>query len=179
MTRTNMMRAAVAIGSAGFATLAIAIWLAPDTAARLNGVEIVRAAGSAMLRSDFGGLFAGLAVLCGAAAWTRSRAWILAAAAMLAAVVTGRALGWISGGIGGDIGAMAIELALIALLIVYARSIEAPASSTPSRPARRGWMYAIAATVAVAIAAVAALLSPAMTQRIFAAAAQAQTTSNT
>jgi ribonuclease Z len=177
MTRAGVMRTAVSLAGASFGGFAIGIWLAPDTAAKFVGVTSLGAAGTAMLRSDFGGLFAGMAVLCAAAAWTRSRTWIGAAAAMLAAIVTGRALGWAGDGVGGDVLEMTVEVALVALLLAYARNVAAPVAGSTAR--LRSLRYVAAAVVIVVVAGVAALLSPAVTARIFAAAAQKQAPLNT
>src|SRR6185436_11741749 len=175
MTRTGLARTAVSIASVGFGGMAIGIWLAPDAAARLVGVTSLGEAGTAMLRSDFGGLFAGMGLLCAAAAWTKSRPWILSAAAMLTGVATGRALGWIDSGIGPDVVEMAIELGLIAVLLGFARGVGSPAAAAPARPhhTRAALAFAVAA-VSIVVGGVAALLSPSLTARIFAAGAQKQ-----
>lgn len=179
MTRFRLTRAAVSLAGVSFGFLALAIWLAPEMAARFVGVESVRAAGLAMLRSDFGGLFAGMAILCGAAAWTKSRAWTIAAATMLAAIVTGRTLGWVSGGIGPDVLEMGVELGLIAVLMAYLRAIDPPAANERRAPRRRAWRVAAVVAIAVPVALAAALMSPAVTARIFAAGARQQAPSNT
>ena len=122
MTASGISRSVVSLAGLLFAALALGIWVAPDYAARQAGVGAVGAAGTATLRADLGGLFAGMAVLCGAAAWTRRRPWIDAAGTMLTAIVVGRALGWTSAGrIGGDVIEMAIELGIIAALVAMAR----------------------------------------------------------
>jgi ribonuclease Z len=177
MTRAGIVRSLVAFTGVCFGVFAIGIWLAPDAAAQFVGVTSVRASGTAMLRSDFGGLFAGMSVLCAVAAWTRSRVWIYAAATMLTAIVIGRALGWVSNGIGGDVVEMAVEGGLTALLLGYARSLDAAADGTPRRG--RAWRYAVTAAFVVLVAAIAVWLSPAMTERIFAAAARQQAPLNT
>jgi ribonuclease Z len=177
MTRAGNMRILVALTAVCFGGFAIGIWLAPDAFAQVVGVTSVRAAGTAMLRADFGGLFAGLSVLCAVAAWTRSRVWIYAAATMLAAIVTGRALGWASNGIGGDVIEMAVEAGLIALLVGYARTADVPA--TDAMRHGRAWRYAAAAALLALVAAIAVWLSPAMTERIFAVAARQQAPLNT
>src|SRR5581483_7446010 len=174
----EIFRTAVALTSVCFGILAIGIWLAPDSVARALGVISVRAAGTAMLRSDFGGLFAGLAVLCAAAAWTRSRTWILAATAMLTAIITGRTLGWAADGPGGDALEMAVEAGLAALLVAYARTLETPPAAAAARHGRT-WRYVSVAALAVVVTGVATLLSPPVAERLFAAAAQKQASLNT
>jgi ribonuclease Z len=178
----RISRTIVSLASLFFGALALGIWAAPDLAARYAGVEPVRAAGTAMLRADVGGLFAGMAALCGVAAWTRRRTWIVAAATMLTAIVAGRMLGWISAGrISNDIGELAIELGAIAALAVFARSLrpdralpivsERGVTADRARPRSRRLALAVCAVVAVP-AGVAALLAPAAEQRIFDAGAR-------
>jgi hypothetical protein len=94
---------------------------------------MVRTAGAAMLRADLALLFAGIAVLCGAAARTQSRTWIVAAVTMLTAIVAGRMLGWVSGGeIGRDVAESSIELGLIATLIAFGACHRTRSASTSS-----------------------------------------------
>jgi ribonuclease Z len=188
MTTQRILRTLVSITSLAFAALAAAIWTSPESAARQVGVEAIRASGFAMLRADFGGLFAGMAVLCAAAATTQSRAAIRAATTMIAAILVGRTLGWINAGrIGSDVVEMAVEIGVAVLLVLYARGGARAASSgtAPEQPAKRaaerrgnGRPALIAGALAgVVLAGVAALLTPAMEQRMFAAGARRRTSS--
>src|ERR671922_2541087 len=86
MIRTRISRIVVALASLGLAGAALTLWTAPAQSARMLGLEPLRASGVAVVRADLGGLFAGLALLCGAAAWTRQSAWSFAAAAVLGLV---------------------------------------------------------------------------------------------
>lgn len=175
---SRIPRAIVSSASVFFGALALGIWAAPERAATVAGVEAVRAAGTAMLRADLGGLFAGMAVLCGVAAWTRRRPWTVAAATMLAAIVTGRALGWVGAGrIGGDAGEMAIELAILAALLAYARGLNHVATGGEPTPAIAGLHRRRSAVVAGVLVALggcggAALLTPGVQQRIYDAGAR-------
>lgn len=118
----NIRRLLIAVAAIAFAGLAAAAWAAPDQAARAFGLEAIGPAGRSSIRADLGGLFAALSVLCGAAAWTSSRAWQIAAAAVMAAIVTGRAIAWMAGGPSGDGLSFAIEVAMLALLASSNRS---------------------------------------------------------
>ena len=90
MTSPRMSRALVALASLLFAGVALVIWAAPAPVALALGLEPVGSGGAVMVRADLGGLFAGLSLLCAAAAWTRSAPWSLVAAAMLGAIAVGR-----------------------------------------------------------------------------------------
>src|SRR5882672_10473250 len=122
MTPSRLPRVLVGLAALSFAVIGLGLWFAPGQAAHRLGLEAVRASGLAVVRADLGGLFAGTALLCAAAAWTGRRLWFLAAAAVLAAVLAGRSIGWISVGISGDVLEFAIEVALIAVLIAGARA---------------------------------------------------------
>jgi len=168
MSITRICRVTVCLASLLFAGVAMALWAAPEEAARVLGIETIRAAGVAMVRADLGGLFAGMSVLCAAAVRTRRQAWAYAAAIVLAAIVIGRPLGWIAGtGVGSDLPSFLIELGVIAALIRIAQD------STPAEAdaRHRGWRRPAAITTALlivpALSGAAALLNPAVQQRIF------------
>jgi hypothetical protein len=118
MTLSRFNHVVVVLAAFGFAVIAIGMWIAPDEAARRLGLVAVDAAGRATVRADLAGLFAGLAVLCALAAWTRQRSWRIAAALLLALVAVGRIVEWLaSGGANLNVGALAIELGLAAAVI--------------------------------------------------------------
>ena len=180
MNASRFSRLVVAVASVLFAVLALVIWAAPELAGRQAGVEPVGVAGLAMLRSDLGGLFAGMAVLCGTAAWTKRLSWTAAATAMLAAIVIGRALGWIStGAIGHDVVEMVIELAVIAALVTFGRHVSRLEGSSATdrhdaasgergvqvHPRRR--VVLASALLVVPLGGVTALLTPSVERRIF------------
>jgi ribonuclease Z len=173
------------LATAMFAGLALGIWLFPESAARMLGIELLSPAGAGNVRADIGGLFAGIALLCGVAAWTRRRSWIVAAGVMLASVVVGRVLGWFNiGRIGADVILAAAEGGLVALLWMYARSVATAGSASPERAAstasagsrRRTWLLAATVTVLV-LSAVAFALTPGVEQRLFEAGARRLTSS--
>jgi ribonuclease Z len=174
MTASRISRAIVSLASLFFAALALGIWAMPELIAGRLGVEAVRAAGGATLRADFGGLFAGLAILCGVAAMSGRQAWITAATAMLGAIVTGRAIAWVSAGrIGGDLVEMGIELVILGALLSYARATDRAASGTAVVPAGRRHRGLIAAAVlAIPVAGMAVFSMPGVQQRIFDAGAE-------
>ena len=163
----------VALASVSFAIIAILIWVAPAVAAGEFGLLIAGEAGAATVRSDLAGLFAGTAVLCGLAAWTLGRTWIIAAVAVLGAIALGRALGWLRDGIAGDAGSMAIELSLIAALLTLARTSVTP-SAVQGRGSRRLAVIAGLVVLAAAALGAAVISSPDLQQRVFDRAAQAR-----
>lgn len=176
MTAVRVSRAVIALASVTFAGLAIAIWSAPDAAAARLGLDAIGSAGTAAVRAEIGGLFAGLAIVCGAAAYSLSRPWLVAASAILTGVVVGRAIGWLGAGPAGDGGAMAVELLLLVALWSLA-SRPAP-RVWPSAPRGRSWRsiggVITAALVVIAVAVAGALMQPSVSQRIFDGAAQAR-----
>jgi len=171
MTTSRISRIVVSLASLFFAGVALAIWVAPEQAAHRLGIEAVRATGIAVVRADIGGLFAGMSLLCAAAAWTRRSSWSLAAASILGGIVVGRSLGWISrGAIGSDFVELAIELGLVAALLGLA-----PSSTPGVRLAPRTWrptMVLVGALLVVPVAGVTAFLSPQLQQRLFDRAAR-------
>ena len=170
MTPTRISRIVVALASVGLAGAALAIWTAPAQAARVIGLEPIHAGGEAVVRADLGGLFGGLALLCGTAAWTGQSTWSFAAAAILGAVVAGRSLGWTSSGhVGSDLPELLIELTLIAALVVLARGGRTEVASSP----QRSWRPIVGASVLgiVALAGIVVLANPWVQRQLFDAAA--------
>src|SRR5262245_35591750 len=150
MTLSRISRTLVALASLGFAGVALLIWAAPQQAAQTLGLEAVRSGGTAVLRSDLGGLFAGMALVCGAAAWTRSHTWILDAASMIGAIVVGRLVGWVGQGrIGGDAIQLAVELTVLISLIGMARG-----TGTDRQRQHRAWRPVTVAAAFVPLAAI-------------------------
>jgi ribonuclease Z len=172
MTFSRINRCVVALAAALFGGVAFTLWLAPDQAGNLLGIEPVRAAGASVVRSDLGGLFGGMAVLSAAAAWTMRRSWIFAAAVVLSSIVIGRSIGWVANGaVGSDVLELAIELVMIGALLSLARGSRATQRSA-SQPAWRSVMLAGALLVPVAGGAV--FVSAGIQQRIFDRAAERQ-----
>lgn len=170
MTFSRINRGVVALAATFFAGVALTLWLAPDQAASLLGIEPVRAAGASVVRSDLGGLFGGMAVLCAAAAWTMRRSWTFAATAVLSSIAVGRFMGWIANGaVGSDVAELAIELVIIGALLGLARgSRRAPPSASRSalRPAT------VAGALLVPVAGGAMFVSPGVQQWVFDRAAE-------
>ena len=118
MKTQQVSRSVVAVASILFGGIALAIWIVPGEAARLLGLELVRPAGTAVMRADLGGLFAGMALLCAIAAYTAQSSWSLAASAVLAAVIAGRVLGWMGAGrIGTDVDELLVEVVCLTALL--------------------------------------------------------------
>ena len=166
MKTLRISRAVVALASALFASFALAIWIVPGEAAHTLGLEPVGANGTAVVRADVGGLFAGLALLCGMAAWGRLAAWSLAAAAVVASVVAGRVVGWLgAGGIGGDITELSVEVACLGALLTLARRM-GPSSPGVPRPSWRP-LVLLSGLAIIPVAGVTVLVSPRVQQRMF------------
>jgi len=180
MTTTRISRFVVTCAAALFAGVATAIWAAPERAAQYLGLDIAQPAGTAAVRADLGGLFAGMAALCAIAAWSRRRSWSLGAAAVLSGIVIGRSINWISQRtVGADVPDLAIELVVIAGLFGLTRNAGATersnANVTPlGTISSRTWQRAIVVGTLVMVSAVgaAALMSGDLQQRIFDAGAQ-------
>jgi ribonuclease Z len=116
MNASSIRRSLTALAAIVFAGVAVGMWADPVQSARAFGLEAIGPMGRASLRADLGGLFAALALLCGAAAWTQLRSWQLAAAAVMGAIVAGRGIAWIAGGPSGDAASFAVEIAVFAIL---------------------------------------------------------------
>ena len=157
------MKKLIALAAVVFAATAAAFWIVPDQAARGLGLEAISAAGEATLRADLGGLFAGLAVVSAAAAWTGTRAWLSAAAMLLAAIVTGRVIAWLTnGGPAGDVGSLAIELGVLTVLVAAMRVAKPAQVRTWRRPA-----LITASLAAVGLTGFAAMSSPTVAKEIY------------
>jgi len=171
--RSTAARVVAALAGLLFAGLGGALWISPESAAGRLGLTASGAEGVVAIRADIGGLFVGLALLCGAAARSRRRPWFLAAAAMLAALAAGRLLGWMQvGGTPGGVPALVTELGLAGLLV--ATSHERPEAAITSAPRRRlRWMLALAGLSGVAAIVVIVLFSsPTVLQAVFNMAAK-------
>ncbi|MEW5916342.1 MAG: MBL fold metallo-hydrolase [Gemmatimonadota bacterium] len=172
MTRSYITRVAAAAAALLFASLGGYFWLFPASAAARLGLAVAAPGGLTALRADVGGLFLGLALLCGAAFRTRQRPWFLAAAALLGAVATGRLVGMLlDGPSAGDGLALGAEAGLALLLVTGSRAMSTRIEG-PTRRSRR-WLVAAGSLVATLGAAFAAImLSPQLLQAIFDRAAQ-------
>jgi ribonuclease Z len=175
MELSRISRLVIAFVALLCAGLGLQLWVAPEQGAHRLGISVVRTAGLAALRADLGGLFVGLALLCGTAAWTRHRKAIFAALMVLVPIVIGRSINAVAHGFSGDDAAeLIIELTTIAALVVSARS----ASRTESPAAGRHWKPALIAAAALVVMATgvgAALLNPTVEQKIFDRAAERMT----
>jgi ribonuclease Z len=154
-------RLVILLLAALFATLGLGFWIAPDQAARGFHLHAAGAEGLVSLRADLGGLFLSLAVLAGIGALKRRAAFLLAAAAMLAAVLIGRVIGFVAGH-GADPVSFAIEIVALAALLIYARALHADdaARSTITRRVLIG-----GGSLAIAIVTVAAAVTNAGVQQ--------------
>jgi ribonuclease Z len=153
-----------------FGGLGLGFWIAPVEAAHRLDIEAVGVAGLSALRADLGGLFIGLAALCAAAAWTRRRSWLLAAALLLGAVVLGRSVAWLIDG-RAAVPELAVELVALGALAFCIRGSRAPATAGTPRGVRPA-LLAGAGVVAVLAGALALLPSTALAQKLFDSAAE-------
>lgn len=173
MTGIRLGRFVVVVAALVFAGVGLATWISPSHAATRFGLDPGGAPGVIALRADVGGLFIGLAVLCGTAVWTGGRIWALAAAAMLGAIAAGRAIGWIgNGGPAGDGADLAIEAIVIAALALSAPRAAAADAHQAHRPRRRAPRVAIAAGLVFAAGGSLAMLNPGVQLAIFDRAAR-------
>jgi ribonuclease Z len=163
-----LSRLFVSLAAVVFAATALGFWIAPDRAAQAFGLEATRAVGVANLRADLGGLFLGLALLCGAGAWAKRRGDLVAAAVLLAAIILGRSLGWVAGN-GADFGPLefTFEVVAFAALLVHARSLGAAEPPAAAPRSHRAVKVVLASLAFLVVAAVAALLTPSVQQAIF------------
>ena len=167
MSTSRIARFIVALAAVLFAVLACSFWIAPEELARTLGLETVRASGAGAVRSDFGGLFLGLAFLCGMAAWTRQRAWFIAATAVIAAVATGRIFGFAADGpTPGGLVQLAIELVVITALIVCARAM-APSQTVSTAHVRKPIVVAAGTVALFAAVGSLALLNATVEQKMY------------
>lgn len=145
----------VALYALLFAVLALGFWAAPEIAAQRLHLEAVGAAGLSTLRGDLGGLFLALAGLSAVGLFRRQRLLLLTAAAVLAAIVAGRLIGFILTGVSSEAFApLVVEVVGAAVLILHARGLPGA-----ERSGRRGWITAGVLTAAV-VGGAAALAAP-------------------
>jgi hypothetical protein len=135
-------RLLVSLAALAFLAAGLEFWIVPEQAAQQFGLEAIRGQGLVNVRADLGGLFIGLALLCGAGAWTKRRAGLIAASVVLAAVVVGRTVGFVVAG-GAEIGVreLAIELGALLGLILLAKALGGtrPSRTSRSRSRSRAW----------------------------------------
>lgn len=147
-----MSRIVVALFGLLFAALGLAFWIQPEVAASRLHIEAVGVAGLSTLRADMGGMFIGMAVLCLVGAWSKRRWMVVAAALLLAVVAIGRLLGVVATGWAQGVApALAIEVAAIAALGLYARSL---GRADPPVRSRRGLIAFALVTGLVVVVAV-------------------------
>ena len=169
----TLIRIVVALAGAGFAALGLGFWIAPEAAAQRFALEAVGVSGLAALRADVGGLFVGLALLSLAGAATRRRSAVIAAAAVIATIVTGRVIGMLTGGAStAQLAMFGIEIAVLAALALYARRLRA---SDIVVGGRRRFVLAAVAALALLACGAAVLLNPRVELAIFARAATSLT----
>jgi ribonuclease Z len=161
----KLHRVVVMLFGALFATIGIGFWVAPEMAADSFGIGAVATSGLVALRAELGGLFIGLAALCLAGAWLKSRALLLAAAVLVGAVVAGRVVGVFLGGvrISEQLPAFAVEIVAIATFAVGARAAGRP------EPARRipGARFLVAALALAAGVVLTWIALPNLQLRLF------------
>lgn len=175
----QISRIVALVVAALFAVIGLGFWAAPERTALTFNVEAVGLKGLSSLRSDFGGLFVGLALLSLLGAWLRRGSLLVAAALVLAAVALGRLIGLVANGPAGfSFPMLAVEVGAGVALVLCARGLRAPpvpgAKSNPRRAIVAG------AVALVAVIAVAIVLNPGVQRSMFErGAARAVATSNT
>lgn len=165
-----MSRVVVGLVAVLFLAVGLEFWVAPEQAAQQFGIEAVGSTGMVNLRADLGGLFIGLGLLCGAGAWTKRRAGLVAAALVLTAIVIGRAVGWlVDDRI--EVGAVELTVEVVALgaLVVLSRGSRSPEASAgwEKHELHRPVKVALGILVVLVAGAGAALLTPSVQQSIF------------
>ena len=161
-------RLLVSLAALTFLAVGLEFWIVPEQAAQQFGLEAIRGQGLVNVRADLGGLFIGVALLCGAGAWTRRRPGLIAASVILAAVVVGRTVGWIVTG-GAELGVRELAIELVALLglVLLARSTGGASEAADARDEHKPLKLALASLGVLALASGAALLTPAVQQAVF------------
>jgi len=171
MNRTTLSRALLSTVALAFTGLGLAVWASPERAAARFALDAVGSVGFNSVRADLGGLFLGVALLAGGAAWTRRRLFARAAQLLLGAVALGRLVGWLaSGRVGSDAGDLALELGALALVALAARGLEPSGDGRQALSRRAKLLLGGAALVLVAGAL--ALLHPTVEQTLFDLGAQ-------
>lgn len=151
MRLSRIGRLFVGLAAGLFAATGLGFLVAPTELAAGLGLESTGPGGLVALRADLGGLFLGMALLCGAGLAARRRSWLAAAAVMLGAIALGRVAGWLANGrADGGVLPLVIELAAIASLIAVLRETapSIPAGTTKRRIPR--WAIAAAAVAILA-----------------------------
>lgn len=160
-------RLIVSLAALAFLAAGLQFWFVPEQAAQQFGLEAVRGQGLVNVRADLGGLFIGLALLCGAGAWTKRRAGLIAASVILAAIVVGRTVGWAVTG-GADIGVRELAIELVALLglVLLAKGVDA-SPAAEAQDSHKPLKIALASLGVLALGSGVALLTPAVQSAVF------------
>jgi ribonuclease Z len=172
----TLSRVVTGLAALLFAGIGLTIWMSPAQAASRFGLQSVASNGLVTVRADLGGLFIGLAIVAAIAVATRGRSWSAAAAVVVGAVATGRAVGWIAnGGSAGDISNLAIEFVVCAAMASGARATVVDRAI--STPRRNGWRHVAAVVLFIAAGAAMAMFDARVQQSLFDRAARATTSS--
>lgn len=111
-------RLLLAITTLGSAAVGLQAWLSPEKLATALQLQPTGPVGTAALRADVGGIFWGIAIIVGIAAWRESRHWALAGLAVVGSAFAGRMVNLIaSGPQPGTIPPIMIEAITIAFLL--------------------------------------------------------------
>ena len=132
--------------------LGLAIWTAPARAAALLQFDIGEPSEATALRADVGGLFIGAGILCLAGALIRSRAALTAGAVLIGAVGIGRIIGMLAMGGGREhLPLLLAEMAVVAMLLLYARPLSEYRTRAAGIGRRRLLAWSMAGLVMVAL----------------------------
>src|SRR5262245_38794928 len=161
-------RLLVSLAALAFLAAGLEFWIVPEQAAQQFGLEAIRGQGLVNVRADLGGLFIGLALLCGIGAWTRRRAGLVAASVVLTAVVVGRIEGWaVVGGAEIGIRELAIELGALLGLALLVRSGATTPEAGDAHDSHQALKLSLAVMGVLVLVSGAALLTPAVQQAVF------------
>jgi ribonuclease Z len=172
----TLSRIAIILFGTLFGALGLAFWLAPELAAPGLNLEAIGVAGLVALRAELGGLFVGLAALCMAGAATKNRPLLFGAGGVLAAILAGRAMGLVAGASARDqFASFTVEIAAIAVLLIYARGLRARAAVPARRIAMRRLVIGGGVLAVILVAVTVALLDARVDLKIFEKGAAAAT----
>jgi hypothetical protein len=114
----NIARLLLAITALASATVGLQAWLNPAKLSASLQLQATGPVGIAALRADVGGIFWGIALLAGIAAWRQSRIWALAGLVVVGSAFAGRMVNLVvSGPQPGTIPPIMIEATTIAFLL--------------------------------------------------------------
>jgi ribonuclease Z len=162
----TISRILVTLAAMTFLAVGVSFLMTPEKAAEQFGLAALSGSGMVNVRADLGGLFIGLAMLCGVGAWTKRRAPLLAAAAVLAAVLVGRTVGWAADG-RVEFGTRELGIELVAMVALVVLSRKVGVESAPVKTESRKVMRFVAAGLGLLTLTSATIMNPTVEQAIY------------